>query len=222
MPAAHNSTVVVETSSSTVELVAVIVALLVGVAGPIVLWKNTNRTIRAEHDRLTNTLRAEDRRLQARLSFERSERDRAELREILDSISKYLYDISRSVQAAKQIAEGVAVDQSASVDPERVLERLNASRRKPTSLITQPSIRRNDCTGDSEITARKLYRRHMPQSPKCTLRGEELRAASLDTAIAERIDVALRDVWAAERQLSIEAFRFTRTWLPEPQVPREP
>ena len=77
-------------SSSTVAIVAIIAGAFVGVIGPLVsarsLRGNTDRTIKAEGDRLTvtlgheeerlkKTLAAEERRLQDQLSFQRGETD---------------------------------------------------------------------------------------------------------------------------------------------------
>lgn len=100
------------------------VALVIGIGGPSVLWKNTNRTIRAEEERqakalsaargrLAATLAAESRRLQERLSFERGETDRAELRQILDNVAKQLLALDEAVGSVNAVVAGI-VDE----DPE--------------------------------------------------------------------------------------------------------
>jgi DNA-binding PadR family transcriptional regulator len=80
------------------------VALVVGVIGPIVLWKNTGRTISAERAGLAATLEAENERLRERLSFERGETDRAELRRILDELAEYLFALDQAVARANGVA----------------------------------------------------------------------------------------------------------------------
>jgi hypothetical protein len=60
-----------------VAIVAGCAAILASVVTGGILTRNNQSTIGAERDRLTQTLEAEERRLDKRLSFERAERDRS-------------------------------------------------------------------------------------------------------------------------------------------------
>jgi hypothetical protein len=116
--------------SSSAPLAAVIVsgtvAILAAAASGYVLWRSTSRRITAENERqeaaleaererqqtsleeerrrLSATLEAEGRRLRERHSFERGERDREELRAILDGLAARLFEIWALVNEANLIA----------------------------------------------------------------------------------------------------------------------
>lgn len=108
------------TTGSNTLVVAIIAgsaAILASIVTGGILTRNNQSTIGAERDRLTQTLEAEERRLDKRLSFERAERDRAGLIEVLESIAKNLeglshaamesIDAANTINAAFRLNEGV-------------------------------------------------------------------------------------------------------------------
>jgi hypothetical protein len=100
-----------------VAIVAGCAAILASIVTGGILTRNNQSTIGAERDRLTQTLEAEERRLDKRLSFERAERDRSALIEVLESIAKNLeglshaamesIDAANTINAAFRLNEGV-------------------------------------------------------------------------------------------------------------------
>ena len=81
-------------SSGSTTLVGIVVGVAAGAIAALVTGffqgRNTDRTIAAEQARLRATLAAERERLETRVSFERGETDRAELRGILDQLAAHL------------------------------------------------------------------------------------------------------------------------------------
>jgi hypothetical protein len=100
-----------------VAIVAGCAAILASIVTGGILTRNNQSTIGAERDRLTQTLEAEERRLDKRLSFERAERDRSGLIEVLERIAKNLeglshvamesIDAANAINAAFRLSEGV-------------------------------------------------------------------------------------------------------------------
>jgi hypothetical protein len=116
---------------SNVALAAVIVTGIVGVVAPVltglILWKNTGRTMRAENDRLRQSL-----------SFERAERDRSALIGVIESIAKDLQDLATTAIEAIDYARNVYASyrMGANIDTEPAVELSSRLEALDTSAMT--------------------------------------------------------------------------------------
>jgi hypothetical protein len=213
------------TPSSLPEILAVVVALLVGVIGPIVLWRNTGRTIAAEEvrqanalaaerDRLAATLEAEEKRHRDQLTFEREETDLSELRRILDALAEALFTIQNTVE---QLTTMMMLDAEHPTDVresstaghyDEAQKQLYVEERRVARHVERLRLR----LGDEGSQLVKL-------ATEIRDRAGTVRLASMGIAIdtAENVDVEVSDVKRLRGLFTEEAWRFTIARLDTPR-----
>jgi hypothetical protein len=198
-----------------VAIVAGCAAILASLVTGGIVTRNNQNTIGAERERLTQTLEAEDRRLERRLSFERAERDRSGLIEVLESIAKNLEGLSHvamdGIDAANTIYAAFRLHEGVDWEPVQEL----SNRRDHLEMSAMDSlIRLSLMLGDESETL-------VAQVLKSTNASREVLEAVLGDpeqffpAIGEASD----QVEAARREFFKLARSFTAIRLHEPMSP---